>query len=114
VNNVSADAGEPNVIALVSLEELQGFVPDGYVGLVLATGSTVFEAVRAMEQRAIELARKAIADRAARHASDPGGRAYAVLGLRFAAGITASGEPEWAAYGTLARGHAQPRPVPAG
>jgi hypothetical protein len=98
-------AGEPRVIALVTLEELHNYRPDGYVGLVIATGSSVYEAGQALEERALRLARKARSDAAARGEPIPAGQVYAVVGLRFTAGITASGEPEWAAYGTLARGH---------
>lgn len=98
-------AAEPTVIALVTLEELHNYQPDGYVGLVIATGSSVYEAEQALEERALLLARKALSDAAARGEPIPAGQVYAVLGLRFTAGITSSGEPEWAAYGTLARGH---------
>jgi hypothetical protein len=93
-------AAEPTVIALVTLENLHNYRPDGYVGLVTATGSSVYEAAQALEERAVLLARKARTDAAARGEPIPAGQVYAVLGLRFTAGITASGEPDWAAYGT--------------
>ena len=98
---------EPTTIAVVSLEHLHGYVPDGYVGLVLATGSSPYDAVEALEQRALGLARQSHA----LHGPDPEGvtpHVYAVLGLRFAAGISSSGQPDWAAYGTLTRGTRQP------
>jgi hypothetical protein len=96
-------SAEPATISLVSLEELHGYVPDGYVGLVMATGSTVYEAVQALEERALGLARQSHARHVqARDAA--AGQTYAVLGLRIGGGIAASGQPEWVAYGTPARG----------
>jgi hypothetical protein len=98
--------GEPTVIAVVSLEDLHGYFPDSYVGLVLGNGSSAFDAVEALERRALQLARQSLA----RHAADPVPtlpHVYAVLGMKLAAGTSASGQPEWVAYGTLARGFRQ-------
>jgi hypothetical protein len=81
---------EPAVIALVSLESLHGYVPESYVGAVLATGSSAFEAVEALEQRALHLARETRAHPAPTRQDGSTAHLYAVLGLRFAAGITAS------------------------
>jgi gamma-glutamylcyclotransferase (GGCT)/AIG2-like uncharacterized protein YtfP len=94
----------PKIVAMVSLEHFHGYQPERYVGAVLATGATVFEAVDALEQRALHLAR----ENYDRHVAGSDGEAveyaYVLLGLRFASSITASGQPEWVAYGTLARG----------
>jgi hypothetical protein len=92
----------PQVVALVSLEELRGYVLDSIVGIVMATGSSPYDAVESLERRAVQLARESHA----RHVGDPRTvpHQYAVLGLRFAGGVSASGQPEWTAYGTLARG----------
>ena len=94
---------EPQVVALISLEQLRGYVPDNFVGIVMATGSSPYEAVDALERRAVQLARESHARHITDQASVP--HVYAVLGLRFAGGVSASGQPEWTAYGTLARGY---------
>jgi hypothetical protein len=86
------------MIPMVSLENPHGYVPETYVGAVLGTGSSVFEAVQSLEERALQLAGETNVDT----------HSYVVLGLRFVAGITPSGQPEWIAYGTLARGHSGP------
>jgi hypothetical protein len=86
------------MIPMVSVENPHGYVPESYVGAVLAAGSTVYEAAQALEQRALQLAGETHVDT----------HAFVVVGLRFAAGITPSGQPEWIAYGTLARGHSEP------
>ncbi|MDT5036978.1 MAG: hypothetical protein QOE03_2163 [Micromonosporaceae bacterium] len=95
---------EHAAIALVSLEELHGYLPEAYVGLVLATGSSAFEATHALEERAQHLTRRNQAHRAAAGHQASSTHAYAVLGVRLTAGISPSGQPEWVAYGTLARG----------
>lgn len=90
---------EPDAVAVVTLEQPYGYRPEHYVGVVIATGDTVAEAVRHLEERALRMAREtwpALAD-------DEEPPRYAVLGLRIAAGIRVSGQPEWVAYGTLAR-----------
>ena len=100
---------EPHAVAVVSLEQPHGYQPEHYVGVVIARGGTVAEAVRDLEERALHMARETQPALAA--GEEP--PSYAVLGLRIAAGITASGQPEWVAYGTLARGHGHvhhPRP----
>jgi hypothetical protein len=96
---------EPHAVAVVSLEQPYGYQPEHYVGVVIASGDTVAEAVRNLEERAVHLARES------QPAIDEEGSppSYAVLGLRMAAGITASGQPEWVAYGTLARGRGHVR-----
>lgn len=97
------DADEPTSVTLVSLAELRGYVPEQYLGLIQASAASVTEAVQALEQRALNRARRAHADAARRRILLTG--AYVVLGLRITAGINASGQPVWLAYGTLARGH---------
>jgi hypothetical protein len=99
--------GEPSVVAIVSLETLHGYVLDHYLGPVLATGSSAYDAAEALERRAVQMARDAHARVRRGTGPEPAAQAYVVLGLRFAAGISASGQPEWVAYGTLARGHRQ-------
>ena len=94
---------EPVSVTLVSLAELRGYQPEQYLGLVQGSASTASEAVQALEQRALNRARRAHADAARRRVVATG--AYVVLGLKITAGINASGQPVWVAYGTLARGH---------
>jgi hypothetical protein len=97
------DFDEPETVTLVSVENLQGFVPDQYFGLVQALAGSASEAAKALEQRALARARRAFAEAARRRTSAAG--LYVVLGLRITSGINASGQPVWVAYGTLARGH---------
>jgi hypothetical protein len=97
------DPGEPATVTLVSVENLQGYVPDRYVGLVQALAASAAEATKALEVRALARARRTYAE--AGHRRSPGAAIYVVLGLRLAAGINASGQPVWVAYGTLVRGH---------
>lgn len=96
------DPGEPASVTLVSVESLQGYVPERYLGLVQALAASAAEATKALEERALARARRAHAE-ALRHRA-PAGGIYVVLGLRLAAGINASGQPVWVAYGTLVRG----------
>jgi len=88
---------------VVTLAELRGYVPEQYLGLVQASAASASEAVQALEQRALNRARRAHADAARRRIPATG--AYVVLGMKITAGINASGQPVWVAYGTLARGH---------
>ena len=94
---------EPATVAMLSVANVRGFDPDGYIGMVLATGSSAAEAYAALGDRARQLARESHA-RQARRQDHAVPHWYAVLGLRLTSGITASGQPEWLAYGTLARG----------
>lgn len=89
---------------MVSLEHFHGYQPEHYVGAALATGATVYEAVEALEQRALHLARENYYRHVAGRDDQVDKDVYVLLGLRFASSITASGQPEWVAYGTLARG----------
>lgn len=97
------DPGEPATVTLVTVENVQGYVPDQYVGLVQALAASAAEATKALEVRALARARRAYAEAVRRRTVAAG--IYVVLGLRIAAGINASGQPVWVAYGTLARGH---------
>ena len=97
------DPGEPATVTLVTVDSLQGHVPDRHLGLVQALGSTAAEATKALEVRALTRARRVHADSAHHRTSAAG--IYVVLGLRITAGINASGQPVWVAYGTLVRGH---------
>ena len=97
------DHGEPATVTLVTVENLQGYVPDRYLGLVQALGGTAAEATKALEVRALARASRAYAEAVRRHATADG--VHVVLGLRITAGINASGQPVWVAYGTLVRGH---------
>ncbi|MEV6851836.1 hypothetical protein [Actinoplanes sp. NPDC051411] len=97
------DPAEPAAVSLVTVENLQGYVLDQYLGLVQALGGSAAEATKALEVRALVRARRAYAEAARRRTATAG--SYVVLGLRVAAGINASGQPVWVAYGTLARGH---------
>jgi hypothetical protein len=97
------DPGEPDTVTLVTVENLQGYVPDRYLGLVQALGNTAAEAAKALEVRALTRATRAYAEAVRRRAPTAG--IYVVLSLRITAGINASGQPVWVAYGTLVRGH---------
>jgi hypothetical protein len=70
---------------------------------VQTLAASAAEATKALEVRALARARRAYVEAVRRHA--PAAGIYVVLGLRLAAGINASGQPVWVAYGTLARGH---------
>jgi hypothetical protein len=97
------EPGEPAAVTLVTVENLQGYVPDRYLGLVQALAASATEATDALEVRALARARRSYTEAVRRHTSTAG--FYVVLGLRLAAGINASGQPVWVAYGTLVRGH---------
>jgi hypothetical protein len=97
------DPGEPDTVTLVTVENLQGYVPDRYLGLVQALANSAAEATKAVEVRALARARRAYAEAVRRRTSAAG--IYVVLGGRVTAGINASGQPVWVAYGTLVRGH---------
>jgi hypothetical protein len=105
------EPGEPVTVTLVTVENLQGYVPDRYLGLVQALAASAAEASKALEVRALARARRAYAEAVRGRASAAG--IYVVLGLRMAAGINASGQPVWVAYGTLVRGHRVAKSVPA-
>ena len=100
------DSGEPTTVTLVTVESLQGYVPDQYLGLVQSLGATSAEATKALEVRALARGVRAYAEAMRRRGTAAG--IYVVLGMRITAGITAAGEPEWVAYGTLASGHSVP------
>jgi hypothetical protein len=97
------DPGDPATVTLVTVENLQGFVPDQYLGLVQALAGTAAEATKALEVRALARARRLYGEAVRRRG--PAAGIYVVLGLRIAVGINASGQPVWVAYGTLTRGH---------
>lgn len=97
------DPGEPATVTLVTVENLQGYVPDRYLGIVQALGATASEATKALEVRVLARATRAYAEAVRRHTNTSG--IYVVLGVRITAGINASGQPVWVAYGTLVRGH---------
>lgn len=97
------EPGEPATVTLITIENLQGYVPDRYLGLVQALGASAAEATEALEARALSRARRAYAE--AMRQRNPVAGLYVVLGLRLSAGINASGQPVWVAYGTLVRGH---------
>jgi hypothetical protein len=100
------EPGEPDTVILVSVENLQGYVADRYLGLVQALGASAAEATKALEVRVLARARRAFAEAMRRR--PPAVGVYVVLGLRLSAGINASGQPVWVAYGTLVRGHRVP------
>jgi len=97
------DPGEPATVTLLTVEHLQGFVPDRYLGVVQALAASAAEATRQLDERALLLARRAYAEALRRRTAVPS--IHVVLGLRLTAGINASGQPVWVAYGTLVRGH---------
>jgi hypothetical protein len=104
MTRVDPQRPEPRVIAIVTVESVHGYLPTRYLGLIHEVRSTVGEAIEALEGRALRRATVRMADPDA--ARD--GHLYAVLGMRITAGITAAGEPQWVAYGTLASGHSVP------
>ena len=97
------DPGEPDTVTLVTVEKLLGYVPDRYIGLVQALAASAAEATKALETRGRLRARRAYAEATRRRTTAAG--IYVVLGMRLTAGINASGQPVWVAYGTLVRGH---------
>ena len=92
---------EPRVIAMVTVENVHGYLPTRYIGLINEVGSTVGEVIQALERKAVRRARERMADPRSAHDD----HLYAVLGMRITAGTTTIGEPEWVAYGTLTSGH---------
>jgi hypothetical protein len=96
------DPGEPATVTLLTVENLQGFVPDRYLGVVQALAGSAAEATRELEERALVRARRAYAETVRRRTAVAS--IHVVLGLRLTAGINASGQPVWVAYGTLVRG----------
>lgn len=100
------DPGEPAAVTLVTVENLHGYVPDQYLGVVQALAGSAAEATKALEVRALARARRAYAEAVRRRTTASG--LFVVLGLRISTGINASGQPVWVAYGTLARGHRGP------
>ena len=98
------DPGEPATVTVLTVETLQGYVPDRYLGVVQALAGSAAEATRELEDRALVRARRAYAEAVRRRTTTAAG-IYLVLGLRLAAGINASGQPVLVAYGTLVRGH---------
>jgi hypothetical protein len=101
MSTVDPQRPKPRVIAIVTVETVHGYRPMRYLGLIHEVGSTVGESIQALEARALRRANDRMAD--PRAAGE--GHLYAVLGMRITAGITAAGEPEWIAYGTLTSGH---------
>jgi hypothetical protein len=97
------DPGEPATVTVLTVETLQGYVPERYLGVVQALAGSAAEATRELEERALVRARRAYAEAVRRRATAAG--IYVVLGLRLTTGINASGQPVWVAYGTLVRGH---------
>src|SRR5689334_9470783 len=100
------DPGEPASVTLVTVEHLNGYVPDQYFGLVQALAASAAEATKALEVRALARVRRAHAEAVRRRTATAG--IYVVLSMRIESGINASGQPVWVAYGTLARGHRGP------
>lgn len=103
---------DPTSVTLVTVAELHGYVPEHYLGLVQGSAATASEAVQNLEQRALIRARRVQAEAARRRIA--AGGTYVVLGLNITAGINASGQPVWVAYGTLARGYRANSRPPAG
>jgi hypothetical protein len=106
MNGVSHPSGagpEPATVAVLTLSDVHGFEPDGYVGVVLATGSSATQAYTALHERALDRARESHTRHVRGH-DRAVSQTYAILGLRLTSGVTASGQPEWLAYGTLVRG----------
>jgi hypothetical protein len=55
----AVDPGEPDTVTLVTVENLLGYVPDRYIGLVQALANSAAEATKALETRALLRARRA-------------------------------------------------------
>jgi hypothetical protein len=88
----------PTSVPYFTIEHAGEHVPHAYLGVLLATGASGYEAVDALERRAVDTAR---AEHARITDAGPGRHTYAVVGLRVTAGMASSGQPEWLAYGTL-------------
>jgi hypothetical protein len=91
----------PTSVAYFTLEHLGEQVPHTYLGVLLATGASGYDAVDALEKRALDTARHEHALMKAANRPTPGRHTYAVIGMRITAGMSSSGQPEWLAYGTL-------------
>ena len=76
----------------------------------MANGTSAYEAVAAFEQHALELARQAHTRLATSAQPHSGRHTYVVAGMRITGGTSASGQPEWIAYGTLIRRDHEPAP----
>ena len=88
----------PTSVPYFTIEHAGEHMPHAYLGVLLASGASGYDAVDALEQRALDTARHEHA-----RIADPGPtrHTYAVVGLRITAGTSSSGQPEWLAYGTL-------------
>jgi hypothetical protein len=94
------DDPPPISVPYFTVEHLGEHVPHAYLGLLLASGPSGFDALDALEKRALDTARREHAQIA-----EPrrGRHSYAIVGVRITAGASSSGQPEWLAYGTLLR-----------
>jgi hypothetical protein len=95
------DDPPPTSVAYFTLDHVGEQTPHVYLGVVMATGPSGYNAVDALESRALATARDEHARTAAARRRASGRHTYAVIGMRIAAGMSPSGQPEWLAYGTL-------------
>jgi hypothetical protein len=100
----------PDAVTLFTVDDVGLLGHHVPLGVVIANGTSAYEAVAAFERNALQLARQAhtrLAESAQPHS---GRRTYVVAGMRIAAGTSASGQPEWIAYGTLVGRDQEPAP----
>jgi hypothetical protein len=100
----------PGSVAYFTVEHLGEQVPHTYLGVLLASGPSGYDAVDALEKRALDTALREHAQIKASNRARPGRHTYAVVGMRITAGMSPSGQPEWLAYGTLLQMRHETRP----
>jgi hypothetical protein len=95
------DDPPPTSVPYVTVDHVDERIPHIFLGVVLGNGASGYDAVDALEKRALDTARREHAQIAASGRPSPGRHTYALVGLRISAGMSASGQPEWLAYATL-------------
>jgi hypothetical protein len=103
------DDPPPTSVAYATVEHIGEHVPHTYLGVLLASGSSGYDAVDALEKRALETARREHAQITDLGRPGHGRFIYALVGMRITAGMSSSGQPEWLAYGTLLQMRRVPR-----
>jgi hypothetical protein len=100
-NGAYDDDPPPVSVAYFTLDHIGEQTPHVYLGVVMATGASGYNAVDALERRALQTARSEHVRTSMARRAALGRHTYAVIGMRITAGMSASGQPEWLAYGTL-------------
>lgn len=106
------DDPPPTAVPYFTVESVGDRVPHVYVGLLMASGSSGFDAIAKLEKRSVEMAQREHQRLSDSARVRPGRHSYAVVGVRITAGTSSSGQPEWIAYGTLVQIRREVRPEP--